>query len=395
MYRCQLVLICMIAQCNGALVFPPCLKNQSISPKKYLIYSDGSAHNVSIPSAGWASARIAGEISRIIVDEVMGYSTVLTDTGSDLSNQVVNWAVGCLNPDDPNCALNDVNNPRYHFTVESWEGAQERVAALPENLRPTAVRSLDFALDDQYYLNPDVLQAELNVAGCGLDWYRCYDARWHTPHKYFDTWQEMVRLLTVAGLQNCSTDSGFNPPSSNTYLEVTGDIDSMRRIPGTSDYVIECVDDVIWFSPACRHNTSLCVPLMVQYTRQQAMQLAVFHNVPLAIVQVQTDYLDAYYSAALSGRFLFGWYFPDDALINEQGDMPVMLNWPRYNALQYAEGIFSTGLDSAYPIQYCWPALPAAGNANDLMYFLRNYDLYDQVRPSRRKRAGGGGGGWG
>lgn len=310
----------------------------------------------------------------------MGYSTVLTDTGSDLSNQVANWVVGCINPDDPNCVLHDLDHPRYHFSVESWMGAQRRVAGLPQNLRPTLVRSLDFALDDQYFLVPRVLQAELDDEGCGLDQYRCYNARWFTPYRYFDTWEQMVNLLTPEGLELCSTDSDFQPPSSDHYLQVTGDMGSMRRINGTSSYSIECYNDTIWFSPACRHNTTLCVPIMVQYTRQQAMQLAVFHNVPFALVQVKatSKYLDRYYKAALEGRFLFGWYTPDDALIDKSGNMPVMLNWPRHNDLDYQQNIFRTGLSSFYPVQYCWPALPTVGNGADLMYFLKSFDLYDQ-----------------
>jgi hypothetical protein len=187
----------------------------------------------------------------------------------------------------------------------------------------------------------------------------------------------MVRLLTVEGLELCSTDSDYQPPSSDHYLQVTGDIGSMRRIDGTSSFSIECYNDTIWFSPACRNDTSKCVPIMVQYTRQQAMQLAVFHNVPFALVQVKTDYYKSYYSAALRGRFLFGWYTPDDALIDNEGKMPVMLTWPRHNDLEYQRNIFRTGLSSFYPAQYTWPALPTVGNSADLIYFLKNFDLYD------------------
>ena len=79
------------------------------------------------------------------------------------------------------------------------------------------------------------------------------------------------------------------------------------------------MNDTVWFSPACIANTSLRVPLMIQYSMQFAMQLAFFLEMPLAVVMVRQgsdgDYAD-YFRAIRSGRFLFGYYSPNDVLVD-------------------------------------------------------------------------------
>jgi hypothetical protein len=219
----------------------------------------------------------------------MGFSVVLNDPSGYLSNQVVNWAIGCSDPDNPKCTVHDIQHPRFHFSVESWMGAQRRVVGLPLDLGPTRVHSLDFALHDQYFLLPKVLEAELNDVGSGLDQYHCYNAHLfqHQVQSCFDSWQDMVKLLTPDALDKCSTDSDFSPPMSDHFLTITGILGSAQQINRTSSHHILCTQDQIWFSLACCHNTTLCVLIMVQYgRRQQAMQLDVFHNLSLAVVQV-------------------------------------------------------------------------------------------------------------
>jgi hypothetical protein len=307
----------------------------------------------------------------------MGYSTILLDSGSAYSSEVVNYVSGCLDPGDPVCqgTGRDEENPKFHFTVESWMGAQRRVAGFPVDVRPIQVKVLDFPLDDQYYLMPKVMESASRVSGCSLDQHICYNARWYEPRVHFDTWQKMVDLLGVGALQPCSTDPAFNPPMSNWFRSVTGDTGSMEQINGTSNVRITCQDDAVWFSPACRHNTSLCVPLMVQYYRDQAMQLAVFHNMPMAIVMTKAAFVDRFYEVVGRGRFLFEWYFPDDSLIDDKGGIPVMLNFPRTNLLEYSQNIFRTGLASFSPINYCWQRLPQVDP--DVYYFLQQFNLYN------------------
>ena len=343
-------------------------------------------------SGNWASTRISSEIARIILEEAMNYGVDLIDTASGYSAVFANGIVGCLDPDvekDVQCKTYDTSRPKYHITTEGWMGTQRRIAGFPENIRPPVARTLDFALDDTYFLSKAVLTAELNSTGCGLDHYRCYEASKHSPHVYFDTWQTMVQALGTSNLAKCSEDADLRGANANHYRAVTGDTGSMTLIPGTSSYQITCLDDVVWFSPACRNDTSRCVPLMVQYTRQQGMQLSAFHNVPLAIVAIkyETDPLKKYYEVARGGRYLFAWYTPDDSLIDFGGNMPIQLTWPRHNKLEYDQNTYSTDLASYMPINYYWANLPNVGEGADVVHLMENFDLYNEDQASLMGRS--------
>jgi ABC-type proline/glycine betaine transport system substrate-binding protein len=77
---------------------------------RFLDYLDGTQHPVKVPYAGWTSAQIIGNIANIILKEIMGYSTVLMKSDGLLDETMVNFAAGCLEPEDPNCTVRDIMN---------------------------------------------------------------------------------------------------------------------------------------------------------------------------------------------------------------------------------------------------------------------------------------------
>jgi hypothetical protein len=58
--------------------------------RQYLVYPDQTLHSIRVPHPDWMSARVVGDIAYILLSEVMGYSTVLFDTGTIFSPHVVN-----------------------------------------------------------------------------------------------------------------------------------------------------------------------------------------------------------------------------------------------------------------------------------------------------------------
>ena len=116
-------------------------------------------------------------------------------------------------------------------------------------------------------------------------------------------------------------------------------------------------NDTVWITPACRHNLSECVPLLVQFSFDTAMQLGYFLNMPLAIVMINSDLdvgLVQYYSAIRAGNFVFHAWYPDDSLIDANGDLPVMLGLPPQNREEQLQGIYKTGKQDVKPRVYAW-----------------------------------------
>ena len=266
-------------------------------PNQSLKYPDNTLHPVSLPYPEWASGRITGQIAYILLSEVMEYWAHMFNTATDYSDHVVNYVAGCLDPDDPNCVLRAVERPKIHFTIESWEYGIARAAVLPADVRPTLLSVLDYDLSDGFYLwQAQVEKGLTSDRYHALDDYRYYNAAYYTPHIFFDTWQHMHSLLPSSCLIPCSQMASglYNDRYIDLYIQYTNNTD------------IACYEnDTIWFSPSCLHNSSLCVPLMIQYSEQFAMQLSFFLNMPFAVVMVSpgvnNDYAE-YFHAIRTGR---------------------------------------------------------------------------------------------
>jgi hypothetical protein len=331
-----------------------------------MTYPDGSFQPVRVPYQGWPSAHIIGNVAYILLKEVMGYSTVLFDTTTILSEQVVNYVAGCLDPDDPLCAERDVQNPKVHFTLETWEGGQQRAINLPENIRPDLLSVLSYNLVDQWYIwLKEIDDGMKSHPPLVLDYYRSYYAKSFTPAVAFDSWRKLLDLLPSKIIVRCSdmTADSWTPRNVDKYIQLTND---------TS---VECHhNDSVWFSPACRSNTSECIPLLIPYNVDFAMQISFFLNMPLAVVVAIGD---GYYDAIQKGRFLFGWYQPsDDPLLDASGKFPVLLNLPPANQLEIHQGIYRTGFAQFKPFNYGWRDLQ---EVDQLVHFLAsNVDLGDQ-----------------
>ena len=283
-----------------------------------------------------------GDIVYILVSEIMGYSAVLYDTNTLFDEQIVSAAAGCQDADDLACKNRDFENPIVHFTIETWDRGHERATSLSESIRPVLLGIQSYDLEDEWYLWPDVLLAGFNSPShLSLDYYRYYNASSFSPHVFFDTYSEVLELLPPSVLVRCSSmdaDSSAIFRNTRQYTRATGDA------------AVGCINDTVWLSPSCRAAPATCVPLMLQYNFDRAMQLASFLDMPLAIFMVgpgPAGVYAEYYAAAGAARLLFGWYQPDDSLLDAAGRLPVLLNLPRTNEREQAAGLYRTGFAQA------------------------------------------------
>ena len=370
-----------------------CLKDAT-PPTRGLTISTDRKVPVSVAYANWASARILGEIVCILLSETMGYNAHLLDTATLFSAHPVNYAAGkadisvrarlharvhasksmvlrshlsrgscvpfgwllvptgCVDADSEDCPDGDINDPLVHLTVETWMAGTRRAALLPQERRPQLLRVMDYNLDDQYFIWPNVLQTGLAQSQqLSLDFWRSYQAP-NRAFRFFTPWRTVLEYARSNNLiVNCTAQVAQSPVPRNEEL--------YKRI--THDDSVDCLEDQVWLSPACRGsrstlntgeylNTSECVPLIIQYTVDFAMQISFFLKLPFAVILVgagaKGDYAE-YYELIRKHDVVFGWYTPDDNLVrvtNGSPELPVMINMPRTNKYEHENGIYKTGL---------------------------------------------------
>jgi hypothetical protein len=323
-------------------------------------YPNGSMHAVKIPYAAWTSARIFALVVDNLLRNVMGYATELVVfEGKDAD--VVSATAGCRDFTDFECKEHDIFNPGIHFSLESWTDGINRASSLPSELRPELISILDYNLDDGYFLWKEVVTDGLNTPNhLNLATHYSYDAKFHKPHAHFDSWEKLYQLLPESSVVKCTdifSEIGLMYSSSVSK----GNLALQKYIRLTNDTTFACGNnDTVWFSPACRANTTECVPLVLLYNFDWAMQRATLLNLPFAIMLVNSwttgDY-EAFIQAIKTGRFLFHWTKPDDSLFDSGGELPVLFELPRMNVHEHAQDLHVSGLDSLKGRNYAWQLL--------------------------------------
>jgi hypothetical protein len=288
----------------------------AVEANRTLSYNSTS-REVSIAYANWASARIGGEISYILLSEVLGYKAYLFDTDAIYSSHPINYAAGCRDADDISGRDCNIDDPLVHITVESWMGGIRRVDRLPERLRPVVLSTLDYPLEDQFFIWPDVLDSgyESNCRPL-LDDYRTYRLRHKNTsacqqvHSFFTPWKAVYdsfkKLDLIVRCSKMTEAEGRDAAALEKYTKLTGDAEVSCTSGSISGY-----EDDVWFSKSCRENKDECIPLVIQYTMDFAMQISYFLDMPLAVMMIASgknnDYAE-YYNVIQKNSCIFGWY---------------------------------------------------------------------------------------
>jgi hypothetical protein len=297
-----------------------CLNIESASQLHNLTYLDGSQHPISIPYASWSSQQVSAHIARIILNEVMNYSTIFYQLDTIDDSIVLAAAVGCMDLSDHVCEDRDMEHPKIHFTLETWgTGIKWQANTLPAAVHATTLSTHEYTGIDGYFLWSDIVESALrSPARLILNYYHAYNASLNKPAAFFDSWQRALELLPPNVVLPCSSTG---PPQDPFYSTLYAD--RARDTAGCS------LDPLVWFSPACRANTSECVPLLIQYNMPTAAQLAYFLDMPLAVIYVLAgdNYYQEYYAAVRAGRFLFG-LLPNSALVDGNGRLPEQVGAP-------------------------------------------------------------------
>ena len=121
-------------------------------------------------------------------------------------------------------------------------------------------------------------------------------------------------------------------------------------------------DDAVWFSEACRANTSECVPILLQDRLDRVARLAALLNLPLAaaVVAPGAAHYAEYYAAARAGRFLFAYRYPDDTLSDAAGRPPARVRLPPPGGLPVELERLRAEMEGVPLRAYAWRGLAAA-----------------------------------
>ena len=100
--------------------------------------------------------------------------------------------------------------------------------------------------------------------------------------------------------------NGRDAASLEKYTKLTGDAGVSCMSGSISGY-----EDGVWFSKSCRENKDRCIPLVIQYSMDFAMQISYFLDMPLAVMMIASgkdnNYAE-YYSVIQQTDCMFGWY---------------------------------------------------------------------------------------
>ncbi|EKX41334.1 hypothetical protein GUITHDRAFT_112545 [Guillardia theta CCMP2712] len=357
------------------------------SSMRFLHYPDGRLVNISLPYASWASARILSEIAYIMLAEVMGYAVDLWDGAGINSGQPINYASGCRDPDDAACKGGDIDNPLIHCTIETWSLGMRRVYDLPAQVQPTLVSVLNYETVNQIFVWKSTVDQGA-AKDLALDYYRYYNAKYYDPSGYFDSLEQLLDKVPVDYIERCSDQD------TGTYNNFR---DTANYITQTGNTQVDCVDDKVWLSPACRllGNVSRCIPMVTQYEVHVHMQLAFFLNFSIAIVKMRDgspEFDQKYYEVVRGGNYFFGWYTPDDNLRGLGSKVPVMLRLPDTNQLEHNMRIYKTGLAHVNPRSYCWKKLQTVDRHVSFLATRMNFfdqEMNDLMDASGKTRGSG------
>eukprot|EP00439_Symbiodinium_sp_Y106_P023885 s6647_g2.t3 len=280
----------------------------------------------------WISAEVASELTGILLSEVLGYNvTINTERATESVSGSLQLA-GCISQD---CSE---RRPRSHVAMDTWLwGTPGEFASLETtrpSLAPRRLGSMGWTGQESLYVKGS--EEAYHTGGLSLDFYRSYNTSQHQAAKFFSR----VADLDTAQFVPCNS-SNYESASDyqmRTYAEVTGDTDGVVETP--TGYIANCPDDYFWPSPACRQNTSECIPVIAAgfgWNYYVWMQWSTWFSMPTAIGIAKEGHWE---SVVENFETVFYWWYPDATFLHLDAWIVAM---PRHSRREWAVNLYRTG----------------------------------------------------
>ncbi|CAE7677752.1 unnamed protein product, partial [Symbiodinium sp. CCMP2456] len=321
------LLFFLVIGCSGELCL---LQGIPSSQRAYVL--NGAAENVAIKLMvfNWRAAELLSTIAKLLIEEVLGYHAVFDDTRPIANIEVVQGLAGCSDID-----CNETQKDK-HVALDVWLGSagadvelfmQRHPATAPEDLG-----SIGYAGEEALCITGKLLDEAYEVSGFSLDFYRSYNMSHYRAAQHFDQLSD----LPAQDLFQCD-EAGViwtDPSYMADYARWSGDLAGLVEVGG--GYRAYCPDGRFWIAPACRHNTSECIPIISSqwgWMVDAFMAWSTAYGLPTAIA-IARD-IPEWVASFQNFRILAYWYRPDASLAPWS---PRPIKFPRHRASEWAEG---------------------------------------------------------
>ena len=143
----------------------------------------------------------------------------------------------------------------------------------------------------------------------------------------------------------CNETDMSNPSRMGDYAKYSGDYDGVVSQPDGT-YIAKCTNNRWWYAPACRQNSSQCIPLFTSgngWKLQALMQWSTAYGMPTA-VGLSKGY-GTWIQHVQNHRALHYWWVPDSTFIDM---LPEPLTFARHSATEWWDGDKKTGAKGSY-----------------------------------------------
>jgi len=305
--------------------------------RKFIVDDQGSPIPLGILNSAWPSAELMAEMVKLLIEERLGFhAEIQPQKGSYGASPI--WALaGCLDFDGSDKRCGEAET-KFHIAVDSWIGSyQPEFDAMREEhptIAPVDLGGMGYLGEESVCVTDGVFMDGYNDIGLALDFYRSYNTSYHDPKKYFDS----IHDVPVSELHPCNTTHMADPQRIGDYYRYSGDDAGVRRQPDGT-YFAYCPDDLDnlwWIAPACRQNTSRCIPTItssVGWRMQAMMQWSTAYGMPAAIGVISS--FTEFTNRIPKVRALFYWWVPDSTFIDLR---PLQIVFPRHSVSAWAIG---------------------------------------------------------
>jgi len=236
-----------------------CLEEAIPKGERRDILVDGLELPLGIWKFEWDSAELITAIFDVLVSEVLGFNTVLSGS-SDACEFGIIAVSRCSLESTGTSPTPDCTNIKQimstHVALEFWDSTifNDRwfVSNHPKEA-PENMGSVGYHGSEGVFIGKRPVQAASDMLGAHLDFYGWYDASWFDPSAFFATPADIPNSM----LMPCSESLIGNALAIQNVRTWTPDPEGFDE-SGRA----KCHDGYWWRSPACRANTSSCVPFV-------------------------------------------------------------------------------------------------------------------------------------
>ena len=261
----------------------------------------------------------------ILLEEIYGYNLV----GSNLlaGSEAAAALAGCTDP--ANLLGCDEEHPRFHIALAV---VIDMALYLPI-LKSRAPKGLPMGLQAFSTIwMPGAVQDAALADGTSLGWYQNWNASWHDPAKYFDSFTS----IPTSELTLCQDSWIGNAGIMTQYVAISGDNEGLH--PNKTG---RCLDGFWFITPACRSNHSRCVPMMTAKQPRavlQTLQKAAAYSMPFAVNQHMVDTPGI--TLPLSYSIAYFRLSPGETILLPL--RPVPIEFPPYDELAWSQKDYRT-----------------------------------------------------